>query len=133
MRRIKPVLLPLVVAGLSIGIAACGSDDNGRGGGGGGATSLDLTIGDSIPLTGDLVGLRPARPEGGRDLAVYQINKAIKEAGADHTVKLNDTRTTQTDRPQAGVQAARKLVDLTTRAASPVPGRRRTRSRPPAR
>ena len=47
MRGIKLVLVPLVVAGLSIGIAACGDDDDaGQRHDGGGETSLDLVIGD---------------------------------------------------------------------------------------
>ena len=60
MTRIKLVLLPLVVAGLSFGIAACGDDDSSSSdSGGGGETSLDLTIGDLIPLTGDLADFGP--------------------------------------------------------------------------
>ena len=50
MRRIRLVLLPLVVAGLSFGVAACGDDDDDSGDGGGEETSLDMTIGVSLPL-----------------------------------------------------------------------------------
>jgi ABC-type branched-subunit amino acid transport system substrate-binding protein len=92
---------------LVLGVAACGGDDDDNGGGGG-KTTLDLTIGDSIPLTGDLSDFGPPGQKAS-DLAVAEINKAIQQAGADHTVKVvhEDNETS----PQAAVQAARKLVD----------------------
>jgi ABC-type branched-subunit amino acid transport system substrate-binding protein len=100
-------MLPLLVAGLvlaaTLGIAACGDD-----GGGGGEESLNLTIGDLVPLTGDLSDFGPPGRKAA-DLAVDEINKAVKEAGSDHTVKIVH-EDDQTD-PQAAVQAARKLVD----------------------
>ena len=100
-------MLPLLVAGLvltaTLGIAACGDD-----GGGGGEETLNLTIGDLVPLTGDLSDFGPPGRKAA-DLAVDQINAAVKEAGSDHTVKIVH-EDDQTD-PQAGVQAARKLVD----------------------
>lgn len=108
MTRIKLVLLPLVVAGLSFGIAACGDDDDDSGSSdGGGATSLDLTIGDLIPLTGDLADFGPPGQKAA-DLAVDQINTAIDEVGADHTVAIKHEDDQTSD--SAGVSAARKLV-----------------------
>ena len=111
MSRIKLVFFALVVAGLSsIGVAACGSSDESTtasGSGGSGATSLDLTIGDLIPLTGDLSDFGPPGDKAA-NLAVDKINEAIKEVGADHTVTLK-TEDDQTS-DQAGVSAARKLV-----------------------
>jgi ABC-type branched-subunit amino acid transport system substrate-binding protein len=91
---------------LVLGVAACGDDDDG--GGGGGEASLDLTIGDSIPLTGDLSDFGPPG-EKASDIAVAQINAAIQEAGVDHSVNVvhEDNETN----PQAAVQAARKMVD----------------------
>jgi branched-chain amino acid transport system substrate-binding protein len=110
MSRIKLVLFALVVAGLSLGIAACG-DDNGdsssSSGGGGGATTLDLTIGDVVPLTGDLADFGPPGQKSA-DIAVEQINSAIDEAGADHTVTIEHEDDQTSD--SAGVSAARKLV-----------------------
>ena len=98
--------MPLVVASLvlaaTVGLAACGDD-----GGGGGGETLNLTIGDIVPLTGDLSDYGPSGRKAA-DLAVDQINAAAKEAGADHTVKVVH-EDDQTD-PQAAVQAARKVV-----------------------
>ena len=93
---------------LVLGVAACGDDDDDGGGGGGGETQLDLVIGDSIPLTGDLADFGPPGQKAA-DLAVAQINDAISTAGVDHTVEIvhEDNETN----PQAAVQAARKLVD----------------------
>jgi ABC-type branched-subunit amino acid transport system substrate-binding protein len=90
---------------LVIGGAGCGGDNDE---GGGGKESFDLVIGDSIPLTGDLSDFGPPGQKAS-DLAVAQINNAIKEAGVDQTVKVvhEDNETS----PQAAVQAARKLVD----------------------
>ncbi len=92
---------------LVVGVAACGDDDD-DGGGGGGEASLNLTIGDSIPLTGDLSDFGPPGQKAS-DLAVAQIDAAIQQAGVDHTVEVvhEDNETS----PQAAVQAARKMVD----------------------
>ena len=93
---------------LVLGVAACGDDDDDDGGGGGGEASLDLTIGDSLPQTGDLSDFGPPG-EKASDLALAQINSAIQEAGVDHKVKVvhGDNETN----PQAAVSLARKFVD----------------------
>jgi len=94
---------------LVLGVAACGDDDDSDdGGGGGGDAQLDLVIGDSIPLTGDLADFGPPGQKAS-DLAVSEINKAIAKAGRDDTVEVvhEDNETN----PQAAVSAARKLVD----------------------
>jgi branched-chain amino acid transport system substrate-binding protein len=92
---------------LAVAIGACGDDDD-DGGGGGGEAQLDLVIGDSIPLTGDLAPFGPPGQKAA-DMAVDQINQAIQEAGVQHTVEVvhEDNETN----PQAAVQAARKLVE----------------------
>src|SRR5688500_12108313 len=99
--------MPLLIAGLvlaaTVGLAACGDD----GGGGGGEQSLNLVVGDLLPLTGDLADFGPPGRKAA-DLAVKEVQAAAKEAGADHTIKLVH-EDTQTD-PQAAVQAARKVV-----------------------
>ena len=107
MRSFKLVWLALAVVGIALGLAACGGDDD-DGDGGPSEAQLDLTIGDSIPLSGDL---SPFGPPGQKaaDVAVDQINDAIKQAGVDHTVTMvhEDNETN----PQAAVQAVRKMID----------------------
>src|SRR5215208_1216672 len=109
MRGLKHTRILAAAAGLVLvlGVAACGGDDD-EDGGGGGEQKLDLVIGDSIPLTGDLSDFGPPGQKAS-DLAIAQINNAIKTAGVDQTVKVvhEDNETS----PQAAVQAARKLVD----------------------
>jgi ABC-type branched-subunit amino acid transport system substrate-binding protein len=94
---------PMRVFIATIGVCAlmvgCGQDD--------GPATVDLTIGDSVPLTGELsdYGL------GGRkaaDLAGAAITTAISAAGIDDTVKVihEDNRTDN----QASVEAARRLA-----------------------
>jgi branched-chain amino acid transport system substrate-binding protein len=108
MRGLKYKRFLAAVAGLVLvlGVAACGGDDDDDDGGGGEA-QLDLVIGDSIPLTGDL---SPFGPPGQKaaDMAIDQINAAAQETGAQHTVSIvhEDNETN----PQAAVQAARKMV-----------------------
>ena len=101
--------MPLLIAGLLLataataGLAACGDES-----GGGSETSLDLTIGDVVPLSGDLSAFGPPGRKAA-DLAVKQIQAAAKEAGVGHTVEMvhgDDGSNSKT-----GVEAARKLVD----------------------
>jgi ABC-type branched-subunit amino acid transport system substrate-binding protein len=112
MSRLRLVLPALAALALSFGLAACGDDDEGDGGTTaeitGGEETLDLTIGDSIPLSGDLADFGPPGQKAA-DLAVDEINSAIQEVGADHTVEIihQDNETN----PQAAVQVARAMVD----------------------
>jgi ABC-type branched-subunit amino acid transport system substrate-binding protein len=109
--RLRLVLPAFAALALSFGLAACGDDDD-EGDGTtaditGGEETLELTIGDSIPLTGDLADFGPPG-EKAADLAIDEINSAIEEVGADHTVEIihEDNETN----PQAAVQAARSMV-----------------------
>jgi ABC-type branched-subunit amino acid transport system substrate-binding protein len=106
MRRLRFVWLAVAVAGLALGLAACGGDDDDDGGGPG-ETQLDLTVGDSVPLSGDLADFGPPGDKAAQ-IAVDEINKAIKSAGVDHKVTLV-TEDNETN-PQAAVQAARKMI-----------------------
>ncbi|MQA75846.1 MAG: hypothetical protein GEU88_16190, partial [Solirubrobacterales bacterium] len=66
------------LAALALVTAACGGDDDDDDGGdGGGETSLDLVVGDSVPLSGDLADFGPPG-EKAADLAIEQINSAIE-------------------------------------------------------
>jgi ABC-type branched-subunit amino acid transport system substrate-binding protein len=112
MKRIRLIPLALAVAGMSLGIAACGGDDDETTaeGGGGGEVSLDLTIGDSVPLSGDLADFGPPGDKAAQ-IAVDEINKAIGEAGVDHTVNLVTEDNCGGADQQCAVQAARKMVE----------------------
>src|SRR5919108_385160 len=109
MRGLKQWRFLVAAAGLvlALGLAACGGDDDDDGGGGGEQT-LDLTIGQSLPLTGDLADFGPPGQKAAQ-IAQNQINDAIKQAGVDHTV--NTVYEDNETNPQAAVQAARKMVD----------------------
>jgi branched-chain amino acid transport system substrate-binding protein len=107
MSRLRLILFALAIAGLSAGLVACGSDDSGDGGGG---ATLDLTIGDSVPLSGDLADFGPPGDKAAQ-LAVSEINKAIETAGVDHTVNLVTEDNCGGADQQCAVQAARKMVE----------------------
>jgi branched-chain amino acid transport system substrate-binding protein len=100
-----------------LGLMGCGSSDDDGGGtttsGGTGSaqapadTSFDLTIGDLVPLTGDLSPFgAPGRKSA--DLALEQIQAATREAGVDTTVSVEHSDTESS--PQSAVQAARQLI-----------------------
>jgi ABC-type branched-subunit amino acid transport system substrate-binding protein len=108
MRRFKFVWLAVAVAGLALGLAACGGDDDDDGGPG--EAQLDLTIGDSVPLSGDLADFGPPG-EKAADVAIDQINQGIDEAGVDHTVEIVHEDNCGGSDQQCAVQAARKMVE----------------------
>lgn len=106
MNRVSLALAAAVaVFVLAFGLTACGDGDDETGGGGG--EQLNLTIGNLVPLTGDLAPYGPAGQKAG-DLAAQQIDAAIKKAGVDQTVELVTEDGASDD--QGGVQAARKLI-----------------------
>jgi branched-chain amino acid transport system substrate-binding protein len=107
MKRLRPALLALVGVIALLALASCGDDDDG---GGGGEATLDLTIGDSVPLSGDLADFGPPG-EKAADLAADEITAAIEEAGVDHTVEVVHEDNAGGADQQAAVQAARKLVE----------------------
>ena len=97
---LKTIGLLSVVALLA---ASCGGED-----GAGDGEAFDLRIGAVLPLTGALSFFGPAM-ERGTELAVEVFEEAADAAGQniDVTLIVEDS---QTD-PDAGVEAARKLVD----------------------
>ena len=106
MRRPSLVIVAVVSAlCLAVGLAACGSSSSSSGG----SKSFDLTIGDSLPLTGDLAPFGPAGNKAAH-LAVDNINKAIKTDGVKQTVTLKTQDNAGGTDPQSAVSAARKLV-----------------------
>jgi branched-chain amino acid transport system substrate-binding protein len=104
MRRLRLALLVVGIAGASLALASCGDD------GGGGEATLDLTIGDSVPLSGGLADFGPPG-EKAADVAADVINDAVKEAGVDHTVNIVHEDNCGGDDQQCAVQAARKMVE----------------------
>jgi ABC-type branched-subunit amino acid transport system substrate-binding protein len=105
-RSFKLVWLAIAVTGLALGLAACGDDDDG---GGGGEETLDLTIGDSLPLTGGLSDFGPPG-EKAAGIAEDEINKAIEEAGVDHTITIVSEDNGGGDDQQAAVSSVEKIV-----------------------
>jgi ABC-type branched-subunit amino acid transport system substrate-binding protein len=105
--NLKLIALALAVVGLAFVIAACGDDDDDDGGG---ETSLELTIGDSVPLSGDLADFGPPG-EKAADVADQVIQDAISEAGVDHTVTLVHEDNCGGADQTCAVQAARKMVE----------------------
>jgi len=76
----------------------------------GGAAALNLVIGDSVPLSGDLADFGPPGQKAA-ELAIQEIQSAIDEVGVDHTVEIVHEDNGGGADQQAAVQAARKLVD----------------------
>jgi ABC-type branched-subunit amino acid transport system substrate-binding protein len=106
MARLRVMLLVVAVAGAAFALVSCGDDG---GGGGGGEAQLDLTIGDSVPLSGDLADFGPPG-EKAANVAIDVINDSIKESGVDHTVDIVHEDNCGGADPQCAVQAARKMV-----------------------
>jgi ABC-type branched-subunit amino acid transport system substrate-binding protein len=106
MARLRVMLLVVAVAGAAFALVSCGDDG---GGGGGGEAQLDLTIGDSVPLSGDLADFGPPG-EKAANVAIDVINDSIKESGLDHTVDIVHEDNCGGADPQCAVQAARKMV-----------------------
>ncbi|HEX5982593.1 MAG TPA: ABC transporter substrate-binding protein [Solirubrobacterales bacterium] len=107
MKRSKMLFVALAMFVLSVGVVACGDSDDDGGGGGGAGGQLDLVIGNLVPLTGDLSPYGAAGQKAG-ELALDEIDAAIKKAGAEQTVELVTEDGASDD--QGGVQAARKLI-----------------------
>jgi branched-chain amino acid transport system substrate-binding protein len=92
---------------LGLGLQACGGGSDETTGGGGGGGPIDLTVGNLVPLTGDLAPYGEAGEKAG-NLASEQIDAAIKKVGNEDKVKLVTEDGQSED--QGGVQAARKLI-----------------------
>jgi len=100
-------LWPVTVPVLILGLAACGGG-GGAGGNGPGPTSLDLVIGNSLPLSGASQALgRSGRKASA--LALQQIRRAARAAGSDHTIRVINSE--QGGDTASAVASARTLVD----------------------
>jgi hypothetical protein len=98
-RRARFIATVCAIVGFACAVAACDEEDN---------SSLDLTIGDLIPLSGRLQEFGPSADKAA-EIAIDQIDDAIRAIGADHQVTLV-TEDDQTS-PAAGVAVAQKLVN----------------------
>ncbi len=107
--------LATALVALALPVIACSEDPSGGGGSAGGdeaanpATArFDLTVGDLLPLTGDL---SPFGPPGRKaaDLAVERAREALREARVDG-VQVNIRHADTETNPQAAVSAARRLL-----------------------
>ena len=98
-RPVRFVATVCAIVGLVCAVAACDEEDD---------SSLDLTIGDLIPLSGRLQSSGPSADKAA-EIAIDQIDDAIGAVGADHQVTLV-TEDDQTS-PAAGVAVAQKLVN----------------------
>jgi branched-chain amino acid transport system substrate-binding protein len=78
-------LWPVTVPALILGLAACGG--GGAGGNGPGPKSLDLVIGNVMPLSGGSKALGQSGEKASR-VALAEINDAIQASGADHRIRL---------------------------------------------
>ena len=110
-RSVRISTLAVALAGMTLGLAACGDDDDDGGDGGGGEEALDLVIGDSLPLSGDLADFGPPGDKAAQIAVEEVILPAIEEAGVEHTVELVTEDNGGGADQSAAVQAARKMVD----------------------
>jgi branched-chain amino acid transport system substrate-binding protein len=91
---------------LVLGVSACGGGDGG--GNGPGSKRLDLVIGDSLPLSGTSKALGDSGAKAS-ELAVDQVERAVEETGADHTVRVVEED--QGRDADSAVDSAKKLVN----------------------
>jgi ABC-type branched-subunit amino acid transport system substrate-binding protein len=92
---------------LVLGLAACGGGGGGSGNGPG-SKQLNLVIGNSLPLTGTSKTLGESG-EKASQLAVDQINHAIGEADADHTVRA--VSEDEGADSETATESAQRLID----------------------
>ncbi len=91
---------------LAVGLASCGG--GGGGGNGPGPKSLDLVIGNALPLSGSSQSLGQSGQKASK-LALEEINRAAQESGSDHHVHVvNEDQGGDT---AAAVASAEKLVN----------------------
>ena len=81
----RAFVAPAVMA-LVLGLVACGGGGDG-GGNGPGATTLDLVIGNSLPLSGSSRSLGESGQKAS-EVALDQIERAADSAGSDHSVRI---------------------------------------------
>ena len=96
-----------VAAAAALALTACGSDDESERPRRSGPTSIELTIGNSVPLSGSLEEFGPDAKRAAQ-LAVDRISAAIQRGGFDHDVEL--ATVDNGSNPQRAVATAGELI-----------------------
>jgi branched-chain amino acid transport system substrate-binding protein len=81
-----PAYVAVAAMALVIGLVACGGGGDG-GGNGPGSQSLNLVIGNSLPLSGSSKSLGESGQKAS-EVAVERIKQAADSAGSDHSVQI---------------------------------------------
>src|SRR5688500_647331 len=97
----------VALAAAPVLLSACGDDDDTERPRRTGPTQIELTIGNSAPLTGSLREFGPDAKRAAQ-LAVAQISAAIKQGGFDHDVDL--VTVDNGSNPQRAEETARQLI-----------------------
>lgn len=112
MSRSKGMWLGAALGVLVLAVVACGGDSAQEDSTGTANTAaadadFEMTIGDLVPLTGDLSAFGPPGQKAA-DLAVEEVSSALSGVGGEVQIDIDhaDTET----RPQSAVSAARKLI-----------------------
>lgn len=103
--KLQWVLAAVAALLMAAVVGGCGGDDDDDGADAAAAT-FNLTLGNLVPLTGDLSSFGPPGRKAA-DLAIAQATEAAEGTGITVKVSHADTETN----PQAGQQAARQLID----------------------
>jgi ABC-type branched-subunit amino acid transport system substrate-binding protein len=105
-QAINFVCLSLAVMALSFGLAACGVDEDQEAPPG--EVELDLVVGDSVPLTGELEAFGSPGQKAA-NLAVAQIRRAATNSDARHQVEL--VHEDNESNPRVAVRVARRMIE----------------------
>ena len=99
------VCLSLAATAVSFGLAACGDDEDQEAPG---EVELDLVVGDSVPLTGELEAFGPPGQKAA-NLAVAQIRQATRKGDAKHRVEV--VHEDNESNPRVAVRVARRMIE----------------------
>jgi ABC-type branched-subunit amino acid transport system substrate-binding protein len=106
MNRLKLIWPVAAILGIVVAVSACGdgSDEEEAPG----EVELNLVVGDSVPLSGDLEAFG-APGQKAADLAVAQIQDAIKNGDVKHDVEI--VHEDNESDPRVAAQVARRMIE----------------------